>query len=303
LKLRLESGKRRVIESGIESLTLEQCRGFYAEEIRIVANLTSAALAGAFARVERERFLGAPPWNYASQAPNKHGGYRTTENVRDLYHDVFVALKSEKFLNNGLPSILAGCLDKLELAAGDRVFHVGSGSGYYTALMAEVVGPEGRVVAVEVDPEMAALAAENLKDYAHVTVINGDGGTMAPPASDAVMINAGVTRPHAGWLTCMTEGATMILPLCVGEANNAGRVLAIQIVRQGEGFAADVHSIFSLYSSPSLRDVQMQAKLHEALQSRNMTRLKSVRIEPHEQSESCIVHTDGFCLSAAAVGE
>ena len=283
--------------------SLEQCRRFYAEELRVVANLTSAALVEAFARVPREHFMGQAPWRFASLvAPAKNGGYRTTEDVRDLYHDVFVALKQEKLLNNGMPSTLAGCIGRLNLAPGQRVLHVGCGSGYYTAIMAEAVGPEGAVVAVEVDPDLAALAAENLKGYPQVRVIHGDGAVVMPPPSDAVFINAGVTHPQPGWMDCLAEGGHMLLPLCVGVPENPGKVLAVQITRIGEGFAADPHAIFGLYSSPSLRDPARQALLHAGLHSKRMAALKSVRREAHEVAASCIAHMEGFCLSAAEVG-
>ncbi len=289
-------------ETGSDRLSVAQCRAFYAEELRVVANLTSAALVAAFVRVERERFMGPPPWQFASLvSPAKDGGYRTTEDVRDLYHDVFVALKREKFLNNGLPSTLAGCIGQLDLAAGQRVFHVGCGSGYYTAIMAEVVGPEGAVVAVEVDPELAALAKENLKGYPQVRVVAGDGAAVVPPESDAVLINAGVTHPQPGWMECLAEGGRMLLPLCVGIPENPGKVLAVQIMRKGAGFEADPYSIFGLYSSPSLRDPARQALLHAGLHLKRMAGLRSVRLEEHAQEASCIAHAAGFCLSAAAV--
>src|ERR1700745_1013667 len=46
-------------------MTLEECRRFYAEEIRYAANLSTPALIEAFARVPRENFLGPGPWKIA----------------------------------------------------------------------------------------------------------------------------------------------------------------------------------------------------------------------------------------------
>ena len=92
------------VKVGENGFSVEQYRRFYAEELRVVAHLTSPALVEAFARVERERFMGSAPWHYASLVAPPKSGYRITHDVRDLYHDVFVALKPEKFLNNGLPS-------------------------------------------------------------------------------------------------------------------------------------------------------------------------------------------------------
>ncbi|HBZ70074.1 MAG TPA: hypothetical protein DEP35_10195, partial [Deltaproteobacteria bacterium] len=49
------------------------------------------------------------------------------------------------WLNNGHPTTLARFLDFLAIRAGDRVLHVGCGVGYYTAIIAEIVGPYGHV--------------------------------------------------------------------------------------------------------------------------------------------------------------
>ena len=65
---------------------LSNIRRRYAEEIRAVANLRSAALVEAFATVPRERFLGPGPWQILSTerslwrrlTRSSHGGYRTT---------------------------------------------------------------------------------------------------------------------------------------------------------------------------------------------------------------------------------
>jgi len=43
-------------------MTLEDCRAFYAQEIRFAASLTTPGLVEAFARVPREKFLGPAPW-------------------------------------------------------------------------------------------------------------------------------------------------------------------------------------------------------------------------------------------------
>jgi protein-L-isoaspartate(D-aspartate) O-methyltransferase len=86
--------------------------------------------------------------------------YWPTSDPRDLYHNLLVALDATRALNNGLPGSLARWIQALVLKMGDRVFHLGCGVGYYTAIMAEVVGPDGSVVACEVDSDLAARARE-----------------------------------------------------------------------------------------------------------------------------------------------
>ena len=65
-----------------------------------------------------------------------------TEDPRDLYHNILIAIDKDRNVNNGQPSALARWIDALDLKTGDRVYHLGSGVGYYTAIMREVVGPE-----------------------------------------------------------------------------------------------------------------------------------------------------------------
>jgi len=181
-------------EEANSHFTLEQLRRFYSEELRIVADLESPDLVSAFARVPRERYLGAPPWKFSSGNSLKQSSYRTTSSVCDVYHDVFVALKSEKFLNNGQPSMIARLIAALNLGHGKRVFHCGCGTGYYTAIMAEVVGSKGSVVAAEIDSTLAEIAVANLKNYDHVKVLNDP--VLPPTPTCAASSGRGVTARH-----------------------------------------------------------------------------------------------------------
>jgi protein-L-isoaspartate O-methyltransferase len=47
-------------------MTIEECRRFYAEGIKLAANIRSDPLIEAFARVPREKFLGSAPWKIAA---------------------------------------------------------------------------------------------------------------------------------------------------------------------------------------------------------------------------------------------
>jgi protein-L-isoaspartate(D-aspartate) O-methyltransferase len=78
------------------------------------------------------------------------GGYWTTDddNPSHVYHDVLIALDESRGINNGQPSLWAYLFDQLELAPGERVIHLGCGTGYYTAIIAELVSKAGKVTAV-----------------------------------------------------------------------------------------------------------------------------------------------------------
>jgi protein-L-isoaspartate(D-aspartate) O-methyltransferase len=280
--------------------TLDQLRRFYSEELRVVAGLESPGLVSAFARVPRERYLGAPPWKFSAGHSVKPSSYRTTSSVCDVYHDVFVALKSEKFLNNGQPSLIARLIAALKLSPGKRVFHCGCGTGYYTAIMAEVVGSKGSVVAAEIESTLAEVAVTNLINYDHVKVLNRDGADVGPIPCDAILINAGVTHPHPAWLDCLSEGGVLVLPLSVGRKLNVNDAMVLGITRRHNQFAAELLSIMTIYSSPSMRDPILQSMLNESFESHAMLRLKSVRNDDHDRTDTCIVHAPGFCLSAVA---
>ena len=129
----------------------------------------------AFACVPREDFLGPPPWSVRGMFHPL-----TARDPGELYHDVLVALIEDKGINNGSPSLHALMLHRLGARPADRVLHVGAGGGYYTAILAELVGPTGRVTAVEFDPGLAAAAKNNLSRWPWVTVLQGDGAEGCP---------------------------------------------------------------------------------------------------------------------------
>src|SRR5262249_40895921 len=137
---------------------LDAHRLFYAKLVTANAGVPATAerLISAFASVPRERFVGAGPWRVFTPA-----GYIQTpsDDPALLYQDVVVNLKAEGHINNGQPTLHAACLAALQVQPGEHVVHVGAGSGYYTALLAELAGPSGSVAAFEIEPELAQRAA------------------------------------------------------------------------------------------------------------------------------------------------
>ena len=289
-------------------MTLEDCRCFYAQEVRWTANLSSSALIDAYARVPREKYLGPPPWQIGSaddRAMSISGmanmNYLTTDDPRDLYHNVVVGLDVAHNINNGQPGALARWINALDPRAGDRAYHLGCGVGYYTAIIAEVVGAGGSVMGCEVHPELAARANENLSGYPNVSVHSGDGAQFDPGACDAMLINAGVTHPHLLWLERLREGGRLVLPITMTLAPmpTVGAGIMVKITRRGGAFSAEFVSPVAIFSCSSARDPQLEAPLAKALSSRAALKLKSVRVDPHQHEETCLVHASGICLSTA----
>jgi protein-L-isoaspartate(D-aspartate) O-methyltransferase len=75
------------------------------------------------------------------------------------------------------PSMIAIMLDSLELKQGQKVLEIGAGSGYNAALIAEIVGPRGKVFTVERIAKLAEFGRKNLKKtgYGWVRVVVDDG--------------------------------------------------------------------------------------------------------------------------------
>jgi protein-L-isoaspartate(D-aspartate) O-methyltransferase len=283
-------------------MTLEECRRFFAEEVRFAAHLTSPALVEAFARVPRENFLGPGPWKIAS-ADLGTGSvvYTTTADAdpRHVYHNVPISLDVARDLNNGQPGSLAHWIDALALRPGERVFHLGCGVGYFTAILSEVVGATGQVLASEVDPDLAARAQQNLSPYRNVEVQCGDGAAIDPGECDAILINAGVTHPLPLWLDRLRPGGRMILPLTMPMGRNLGKGIMAMITREQAGFSARFVTFVAIYSCASVRDAQIESVLAKSLTTGILMKLKSVRRDQHEQTETCAVHLGEVCLSTA----
>ena len=68
----------------------------------------------------------------------------------------------------------------LKLKAGDQVADIGVGTGYIARRMAKVIGPEGTVFGVDIQPEMLALLEKNMKK-AELNNVKGVRGTIADP--------------------------------------------------------------------------------------------------------------------------
>jgi protein-L-isoaspartate(D-aspartate) O-methyltransferase len=107
----------------------------------------------------------------------------------------------------------------LRLAPGDALVELGTGSGYGAALAAFIVGPEGRVVTVEIDPVLARWARDTLAREPNVQVRDGDAVSSAPSWGDARKIVAtfAIEALPAAWLEAIPEGGRLVAP--VGRAD------------------------------------------------------------------------------------
>ena len=190
-------------------------RAWYAQDLALRAPIRrNPAIEQAFARVPREKFLGPPPWRLMADArPDLPFTVPPDADPGWLYHDVLVTIDLSRNLNNGMPSFWAKNFDHLDLRPGQRVLQVGAGTGYYTAVLAELVGGSGHVTAVEYDAELAAKARDNLRDWRQVEVVAGDGRLHDAGEVDRIVVFAGATHPAPLWLDRLSRGGQLLVPL------------------------------------------------------------------------------------------
>lgn len=187
-------------------------------------------IAGVFATVPRERFAGPPPWRI-------FGGNDTGQMVSDpamLYQDVLVQLKGEAAINNGQPSLHALCFAALQIDEGEAVVHVGAGAGYYTAMLALLVGERGQVDAYEIEGDLAAQAEENLREMPWVRVHAASGSQASLPECDVLYVSAGATAPLEVWLDALRVGGRLLFPLTPEEGYGG----MLMVTRKTQGYAA-----------------------------------------------------------------
>ncbi|MET4296314.1 protein-L-isoaspartate(D-aspartate) O-methyltransferase [Bradyrhizobium sp. LB8.2] len=240
--------------------TLVAARRWYAEDLRYkVPVLRNLQLIEAFTSVPREQFVGAGPWRIISD-PYSDAFMTPDADPRWLYHDVLVTLDASRNLNNGMPSFWARNFEHLDIARGDRVLQVGAGTGYYSAVLAEIVGSTGRVTAAETDPTLASQARANLANWPQVDVVSGDGRAVDVGELDVVIVFAGSTHPSRLWLDRLVEGGRLLMPL----TDESWKGFLLRVIRRRNQFDASSIGAVSIYPCMGGRDDAAGKRLHAA---------------------------------------
>jgi protein-L-isoaspartate(D-aspartate) O-methyltransferase len=286
---------------------LQHLRQAYADELTELAAITHAPLRRAFASVPRERFVGPGPWQTftAGLTPD----VTPDDDPAHLYRNVLVTLDAEKRLNNGEPRFWAVMFERLKPAAGERAIHVGAGTGYYTAMLAEMVGPQGRVTGIEYEPELAAKARANLAPWPNARLLAGDGMALAEGPADLIVASCGVDQVPVRWVRLLNDGGRLLVPLTapMDEWAGGGWGANLLVTRLGERFAAALVGGVGIYHCMSGRTEAAGAKLRAALDrvradvaaKRPPQRVASLRLDDGPEDDSCWLSGDGWRLSTA----
>jgi len=274
-------------------------RRAYARHVHFASRADDPRLEAAFAETPREAFMGPGPW----RMPGFGFSYQPTpdDDPHWLYQDALVGLMPEKGLNNGQPSFLAFLIGLGRAKAGEHAVHIGAGVGYYTAVLARLVGETGRVTAIEYEPALAARAAANLAGYPQVRCLEGDGSRLPLDAADVILVNAGASRPLDLWLDALKPGGRLILPLCVlfnlpdGTPMTRGGIFLIE--RDADGFAAAYKSQTGIYPCFGAQNSESEDSLKEAYRRGGMEKVRRLQRTNDVAAETCWASGPGWALT------
>ena len=118
------------------------------------------------------------------------------------------------------PLTVAFMLEKLAPQAGDKILDIGSGSGWTSALLSEIVGQRGRVIAIEIVPELKEFGEKNVSKYNYIKrglaeFILGDGsrGYDKYAPYDKILASASARDLPPAWREQLKVGGRIVAPI------------------------------------------------------------------------------------------
>jgi len=245
----------------------------------------------AFSTVPRHVFVGSGPWVVAED------GTRTgTDDPALVYQDVGLGLTSA--IPTGLPSLHARLLDTLNISQGEHIMQVGAGTGYFTAILAELTGPSGRVDAFEIDGALAARAQTNLRPWPWVTV-HVRSGVVVQETVDVVYVNAGVQQLPRAWIDLLSANGRIVFPLV--PSNEAG---AVFVVQRGRDHSHSARFVSRARFVPCIgtQDEALAARLADAFRGNTCEHVKTLHMSPVAPDDTAWFAGDGWWLSTNSAG-
>lgn len=278
------------------STRLQELREWYADEIRWSAGISDERIVRAFQRVPRENFLPSGPWLFATAMTPEPFRETSDADPRHLYHNVVVAIDSARDLSTALPSYMATLLEHAGLTPGARVAHIGAGLGYYTALIAEIVGDTGSVMALELDSELASQTQTNLAPYSNACCLCADGSSypLARDSFDVVVVSAGASQLQLSWLDSLRDGGRLVVPLVFSD-EEPGQVA--RAMRYGDRFHVEFVMDAIVYPCHGSDDRCYAEILREAVETFGWYSNSELRFDVEYADDSAWLVTPTYWIS------
>lgn len=118
---------------------------------------------------------------------------------------------------NSQPSTVRKMLEWLDAQPGDRVLDIGSGSGWTSALLSHIVGPTGKVFAVEIIPELVKMGEENCRklDIQNVEFFQAGDQMGLPPYApfNRILVSAAARQMHEELHEQLAPNGKLVIPI------------------------------------------------------------------------------------------
>ncbi len=118
------------------------------------------------------------------------------------------------------PLVVAFMLEKLDPKPGQKILDIGSGSGWTTALLAEIVGKEGKVIAIEIIEELMKFGKKNVRKYNFIEkgivefiCKDGSKGYKKNTPYDRILVSASAKEIQKKWKTQLKKEGRLVAPL------------------------------------------------------------------------------------------
>lgn len=141
------------------------------------------------------------------------------ENVKDLA-ELNEALPIGRGQTISQPLVVAFMLELLKPEKGDKILDVGSGSGWTSALLAHIVGKEGKIIAIEIIPELTEFGKKNVKKYNFVekgivkfVCADGSRGYENEAPFDKILASASARQVPKAWKEQLKIGGRIVTPI------------------------------------------------------------------------------------------
>ena len=115
------------------------------------------------------------------------------------------------------PLVVAFMLELLQPKPGEEILDIGSGSGWTSALMAQIVGERGKVIAIEIIPQLAKFGRKNISRYNFikkgiVKIVCGDGsiGFVGEAPFDKILASASAKKLPSAWKQQLKVGGRIV---------------------------------------------------------------------------------------------
>lgn len=132
------------------------------------------------------------------------------------------------------PSTVVYMLELLQGERGHRVLDAGSGSGWTTALLSHIVGPRGKVIAIERLPSLKAFGEKNFKHAPYQNGVfhlgNGAKGLPEEAPFDRILISAGAGEIPPALLSQLAVGGKLVVPL----QDRRGNLVLVEKLGEGD---------------------------------------------------------------------